>query len=128
MVQKVLTARDFNRILDSYAGRQLSHIPIVKSISNMTGQETLTEGTAVSIKAYFMRTGQNFDYGKQGFLEKGDAVVLSKYADGVTTNDIIEVEGNKFRIKESFHVPGTYDSTGSGTEFVYTACNLFLFE
>ncbi len=128
MIQKVLTVNDFNRILDDYAGRQVSHTPIVKTTSNISGQETLTDGTAVTLKAYFMRTNQKWDYEKLGFLEKGHAVLLAKYADRVVKNSKITVEGNDFRVREAYDVPGVYDSTGTGTSFVYTACNLFLIE
>lgn len=128
MVQNVLTVEDFDQILDNYSGRQVSHIPIVKTTSNISGKETLTEGTAVTIKCHFTRTVQNWDYAKAGFFEGGDAVMLSKYADGVVKDDIINVEGNKFRVKEAYNVVGVYDSTGSTTSFVYTSCNLFLTE
>jgi len=126
MVQNVLTVNDFDRILNDYAGRQISHTPIVKTTSNISGQETLTDGTAVTIKAYFMRTNQKWDYQKAGFLEVGDAVVLAKYADTVQRNDKITVDGFDYRVKEAFNVPGVFSSTTSGTSFVFTACNLFL--
>jgi len=128
-MQNVLSVDDFNRILDDYAGRILSHTPVVRTISNISGQETLTDGTTVSIKAYFMRTNQSWDFEKMGFLEKGHAVLLSKYADGVVKNDKITVEGNDFRVREIFNVPGIFSSTiASDTAFVYTAANLFLIE
>jgi|GEM_PF-2599401 len=128
MVQNVLTVQDFNSVLDNYSGRQVSHVPAVRTISNISGQETITDGTAVTIKVHFIRTQQNWDYAKAGFLERGDAVMLSKYADGVVKNDKIIAEGNKFRVKEAFNVPGVYSSTSSATSFVYTSCNLFLEE
>ena len=128
MVQNVLTVTDFDNMLDNYAGRQITHTPIVKTTSNISGQETLTDGTSVTIKAYFMRTNQLWDFEKMGFLEKGNAVMLAKYASSVVKNSKITVDGNDYRVKEAFNVPGVYDSTGSGTSFVYTACNLFLID
>lgn len=128
MVQKVLSVADFDSILDNYFGRQISHTPIVKTRSNVTGQETLTEGTTVNIKAHFSRTGQNWNFNKAGFFEKGDAVALCKYADSVSKDDIITVEGIKYRVKEILNVPGIFDSTGSGSSYTYTSVNLFLYE
>jgi len=125
MVQRILNVTDFDWILDNYAGRMLTHTPVTKSMSNYTGEETLTEGTPVSIKCYVMKTGQGFDFRAMGFLEKGDMVGLFKIADSVTLNSLITVNGEKFRVKESFDVPGVFDSTGSGTVYVYTAANLF---
>lgn len=128
MVQNVLSTKDFDNVLDNYAGRQVLHTPVVKTISNISGQETLTDGTPVSIKAYFVRTMQSFDYQKAGFIEIGDAILLSKYADGVQVNDKITAEGNTFRVKQAYNVAGEYDSTGNATSFTYTVCNLFLIQ
>jgi hypothetical protein len=126
MVQTVLSVNDFDRILDNYTGRQITYTPIVKTVSNISGQETLTDGTPKNIKAHFIRTNQQWDFEKLGFLEKGHAVALTKYADGVVQDGKITEGGNTYRVKEAYNVPGVFDSTGEGTAFVYTACNLFL--
>jgi hypothetical protein len=126
MTQSILSVTDFDSILDNYAGQQMSLIKVTQSTSNMYGEETLTDATAANIKAYFMRTGQNWDYSKMGFLEKGDAVALTKYADSVVQNDKITVGSETYRVKEAFNVPGVFNSIGSGPTYVYTACNLFL--
>jgi len=126
MVQSVLSVNDFDRILDNYTGRQVTHTPVVKTVSNISGQETLTDGTSVTIKAHFMRTNQKWDFEKAGFLEKGDAVLMAKYADNVVKNDTITAGGNDYRVREAYNVPGVYDSMGTGTTYTYTSCNLFL--
>lgn len=126
MVQNVLTVNDFDAMLDNYAGRQVSHAVVTRAISNMTGQETMSYGDARTLKAYFVRTSQAWDYEKAGFLEKGHAIMLSKYADGVVKNDKITVDGAVYTVREAYNVSGVFDSTGAGTAFVYTACNLFL--
>ena len=128
MVQNILSVADFNQILDNYAGRQVAHVVTTKTTSNISGQETLSGASPVTIKAYFMRTSQKWDYSKAGFLENGDAVLLSKFADGVVKDDIITVEGINYRVREAYDVPGSFDSTGSSTTFTYTACNLFISE
>lgn len=126
VLQRVLSVADFDFILDNYAGRQLTHTPVTKTGSNYTGEEILVEGTPVSIKCYVMKTAQNFNFKEHGFLEKGDMVGLFKIADNVTLNSIITVDGEDFRVKESYNVPGIFDSTGSGSINVYTAATLFL--
>ena len=128
MVQLVLSVNDFNSILDNYSGRQVLHTPIVRTVSNISGQETLTDGTSVTIKVHFMRTSQRWDFEKAGFLEKGDAVMLTKYAAGVVKNDKITVGENDYRVREAFNVPGTFSSTSDATSFTYTSCNLFLID
>ncbi len=127
MVQTILSANDFDAILDDYAGRTLPHTPVVQTTNNITGEETLTDQTNVNIKCYVMKTGQNFNYQEMGFLEQGDMVALCKVADSVGVNDKITVNSEVFRVKEAFDVPGVFDSSTTAT-YVYTACNLFLID
>lgn len=128
MVQNVFTVTDFDSLLDNYFGRQINHTVISKAIDNLSGEETLTEGVTSAIKCFFIRYMQGWDYRKMGFKEQGDAIALTKYGDSVQLNDILTVDGRKYRVKERFDVPGVFDSTGAGTELVYTVCNLFLAE
>jgi len=129
MVQKALTVADFNSILDDYAGRVIVHTPISVSTSNITGETTLTDGTTASIKAYAMNYNEKFDYVKAGFVQKGDMVALTKYADSVKKDDKLSVDNKVYRVKEAFNVPGVFSSTvASDTILVYTSCNLFLLE
>ena len=97
-INNILDVAGFNTFLDTTAGRQISHIPTTQSISNISGQETLTEGSPVTIKCYFLRTNQNWDFEKAGFLEKGDAVGLFKIADNVTKDDLVYADGLSFDI------------------------------
>ncbi len=127
MTNNILTVADFDAILDDYAGRTLSHTPVTKTVSNITGEETLTDGTPANIKCYVMKTGQNFDYKEYGFIEKGDMVALCKVADSVQINSKITVDSEVFRVKESFKVPGVFTSSTTAT-YVYTVCNLFLIQ
>lgn len=127
MVQRMLSVEDFDSILDNYAGRTISHTPVTQTTSNVTGKETLTDGTPVNIKCYVMKTGQRYDYGKYGLTEKGDAICLAKVADNVKLNSKLTFNGEIFRVRESFDVPGIFDSSGAAT-YVYTVANLFLIE
>jgi len=125
MVNNVLTVADFNAILDDYAGRTVSHTPVTLSTSNITGEETLSDGTPGNIKCYLMKTSQNFDFKEFGFMEQGDMVGLFKIADSVDVNDKVTVNSEVFRVKEKFDVPGVFDSSTDAT-LVYTVGNLFL--
>jgi len=91
-VNNFFTTSDFLTILDDF-GRQIIHVPITRSISNLSGKETLTDGSPSIIEAYFIRTGKGFDYEKVGLMEKGDSIVLSKYADAVEKDDLIYADG-----------------------------------
>ena len=121
----ILSVTDFDQILDDYAGRTLAYTPVTQSVSNITGEETLTDGTPKNIKCYVMKTGQNFNYKEFGFVEQGDMVGLFKISDAVTKNSKITVNSETFRIKEKFDVPGVFDSEGTAV-YSYSVCNLFL--
>ena len=125
MTNNILSVADFNSILDSYAGRTLNHTPVTQITSNLTGEETLTDGTVVAIKCYVMKTGQNFNYKEMGLMEGGDVVGLFKIADNVKINSKITINGETFRVKESYNVPGVFDSSTTAT-YVYTVASLFL--
>ena len=126
--QNVLTANDFDSILDNYAGRQVQHISIARGTANISGQETLTNASTAYIKCYFMRSSQKWVFEKAGFFEKGDAVVLAKVSDKVKKDHKIIADGKEYFIREAFDVPGIFDSSGttsSQTTLIYTACNLY---
>lgn len=129
MVQFVLTSNDFDRILNDYFGSsEILHTVGVLAYNNISGEETITDGSSSNIKAYFVRTNQTWNWESMGFLEKGDAVMLAKYEDNVQKNDKITMEGVEYRVKERYDVQGTFDATSTSNEYVYTACNLFLIQ
>lgn len=125
MANNILSAEDFNAILDDYAGRTLVHTPTVQTTSNITGEETLTDGTPANIKCYVMKKGQNFNYKEVGFMEQGDVIGLFKVADSVKINSKITINGEVFIVKESFDVPGVFTSSTTAT-YIYTVANLYL--
>jgi len=125
MVNNILTAADFDAILNDYAGRTLAHTPQIKTTSNITGQETLADDTPANIKCYIMKVGQTFDFKKLGLIEQGDAVGLFKVADSVVKDSKITMNSEVFRVKEAFNVPGVFDSSTTAT-YIYTVASLFL--
>ena len=125
--QKMLDKAAFKRLLQQYSGRIVQHIPVTKLTSNLNGEETLSDGTSEYIKVHFVKTKNSYDFDKAGFIEKGDAVMLSDIDDDVNKDDKIIVNGETFRVKEALDVAGVFDYNNmAGTEYVYTACNLFL--
>jgi len=126
MANALISVADFNAILDQFAGRQVAHYAVTLTTSNISGHETATYAASATLKAYFMKYKNPWDFQKAGFIEKGDAVMLAKAADGVKKDDRVVVDTETYKVREAFNVPGTFDSTGSGTTAVYTACNLWL--
>ena len=128
MVQRYLSVTDFDNILNNYSGRQIMHIPVTRTTSNISGEEILSDGNLVLIKAHFIRTMQNWDFEKAGFFEKGDAVMLAKEADAVKKDHKVIADGKTYLVRENFSVPGVFDSSGttaSEVVLVYSANNLF---
>lgn len=123
-----MTATDFENLLDGYAGIQATYTPVTKTVSNTYGEETLTDGTTSNIKVHFVRINEDHDFEKYGLKEKGDAIMLAKYSDSVNDNDKVTINSVTYRIGEHYDVAGVFDSTGSGTTFIYTVCSLFLVE
>ena len=126
--QNVFSVDDFDRVLDSYAGRQVQHVKVSRGTANISGQETLTNASTAYIKAYFMRTSQKWNFEKAGFFEKGDAVMLAKEADAVKKDHKVIADGKTYLVRENFSVPGVFDSSGttaSEVVLVYSANNLF---
>jgi len=125
MVQVFFSSDDFLNFLTS-VGRLVSLQHVTKTTSNITGEETLSMGTAANIQAYFVRTNQRWDYDKAGLKELGDGILVSKYADAVQKDDLITVDSSKYRVRERYDVPGTFDIDGSSTAYVYTVCSCYL--
>jgi len=98
VTQNLLTANDFNRILSDYFGRAVFHVSVTKTISNITGQETLTTNTPAEITAYFMRMNQRWNFDKTGNIEGGDAALLAKYTDLVASDSLIYTDGTNLTI------------------------------
>lgn len=125
-INVVFSEVEFETILDDTVGRLVSHQVVTKTVSNITGQETLSYASGVSIKVYFMKYNQQWDYQKSGFHEKGDAVMLALPASGVKKDDRIVIDDQTYRIQEAFSVPGTFNPASSDVTLIYIACNMRL--
>ena len=125
MVNNILSAADFDSILDSYSGRTISRTQVTITTSNITGEETLVDGTTDTVKCHVMKTGQSFDFKNMGFMEQGDSVGLFKIADAIDVNHKVTINSEVFRVKEKYDVPGVFTPTGTST-LIYSVCNMFL--
>ena len=128
MAQSILSVEDFDRILDDYSGRLVSHTPRTTTYDNVTGEESFTDGSSTNIKCHFFKMEQKWWFDKAARIEGGDAQLLSKVADNVQINDKITADGETYYIKDRIRVPGVFDSASDSPTFVYDYCNLFLVE
>ena len=80
--------------MTNWFGRRVYHLSSTLTYDNLSGGETISEGTPTELTVHFVRTSQNWDFAKEGYLEKGDAVLIAHYSAGVKKEDIIITDGN----------------------------------
>ena len=85
---------EFDAIMDDLGNAFLLE-PTVKTLDNISGQETLTTGTLRVITGnYFFKQNQKWTYDESGQVETGDAAVLIKFKEGVKKDDIVVSYGS----------------------------------
>lgn len=97
-VTNFFTETDFQKLVLNDFGREIILVPVTQSISNFSGKETLTAGTASVIEAYFLRTNNEHDFQQSGLVEVGDAICVAKFASGVKKDDLIYADGTNVEI------------------------------
>ncbi len=94
-----LTNAPFETMLDAFA-KTISRIPVTKTTDNFSGDETLTDGSAVDIQGAFYRKEDMWMIDKEGLLEGSDAILLVK--DDVTINkdDKLVYDNKTYRVQD----------------------------
>jgi len=80
--------------------KTLSRTPITKTTSNMSGNETLTEGTAVSIAGALYRKESTWGQANPGLFEGADAILLILPSVVLNKNDIVSYNSENFRVQK----------------------------
>jgi hypothetical protein len=93
---------------------------VTKTTSNIEGDETLTDGSTATIRAFLTRKNRPWFVDKAGLIEGGDAVMLVKPTDTVNRNDKVTWNNNTYRIQNVL----ARDQGGGNIAFY--SCNLFL--
>ena len=92
----------FKDLFESYLGElgaSVTRTPVSKTEDNITGDETLTDGTTETIIVSFKRIFQKWNFDKDGRLEGGDARMFCKAGQTINPNDKISFEGENFRVE-----------------------------
>lgn len=98
MVIVSLTTRAWWRSMEIY-NKTLTHTPVTKSVSNATGDETLTTGTAVSIDGVFFKRDQIRNMEQYGqIIQNADAVLIVKPDVTISVDDTITYDSETFRV------------------------------
>jgi hypothetical protein len=103
--------------------RTVTHTPVTKTLHPVSGDETLTAGSPVSILAVFVRRERRWYFDKVGLIEGGDAyLIVNPTVATVAKEDLITVNSQVYRVRDVITRYAGVDNA----EAVYTYCNLFL--
>lgn len=94
--------------------RTVTYTPVTKTTDNMSGDETLTDGSPSSKSCVFFKKGSPWTFTKEGLFNLGDAFILVNATAGWTPakNDKITVDGETYRVDE---VRPRYSDASSST-------------
>lgn len=93
MDSQILSEADFTSNFLNVFGQYLALVPTIKDYSNVSGEQTLTIGTASIILAIYVRMKQNWFYDKQGNVEGGDAYLMCAGSVSINKDDFIYCDG-----------------------------------
>jgi len=97
MVSGIKTA-DFTTFILGDLGQSVTIQSVTKTISNITGDRTLTYAVGTSITVIFLRKNTIREYDTEGVLEKADAYMMANTTDSVARNDKVTHDSNVYRI------------------------------
>jgi hypothetical protein len=100
-------------------GHNVLRTPVTKTESNITGDETLTDGTPEVITVYFSRKNAPWTFDKAGLIQGGDAQMLTQDSQTINKNDKIAYDGITYRVQDVL----ARDQIGGIV--AYKTCNLF---
>ena len=89
----------FETMIDAFA-KTLTRTPVTKTISNVTGNESLTEGTPVSISGPFFRQEDDWSQDRAGLFQGADAILLLKNDVVLNKDDKITYDGQDYRVEK----------------------------
>jgi len=87
----------YETMIDNFA-KTISRTPVTKTTSNITGDETLTDGTPANITGAFFTKEDDWVQDKQGLIQNADAVLLVKTSVTINKNDKLTYSGETYRV------------------------------
>lgn len=87
----------FETLIDNFQ-KTISRTPVTKTISNITGDETLTEGIAADIIGAFFRKEDEYVQDKIGLLRNADAILMVKHDVTINKDDKLTYDSQDYRI------------------------------
>ena len=87
----------YETMIDNFS-KTISRTPVTKTISNVSGQETLTEGSASNISGAFFRKEDAWSQDKEGLFQGADAILLVKSGVTINKNDKLTYDSEDYRV------------------------------
>jgi hypothetical protein len=92
-------ATAYATMIDNFA-KSIIRTPVTKTISNVSGNETLTEGTAVTISGTLYRKEDMWAQDKAGLFQGADAIVMVKPDVTINKDDKLTYDGEDYRVEK----------------------------
>ena len=89
--------KTYEIMIDNFA-KVIIRTPITKTISNISGDEELINGTPVNISGAFFRKDDSWSQGKEGLFQGADAILLVKKEVIISKDDKISFDSEDYRI------------------------------
>lgn len=80
--------------------KSLTYTPVTKTTDNITGDETITDGTPATISGAFFKREQSFPQAVEGLFKDADAIVMLLPAVEVVKNGFIAYDGETYQIRD----------------------------
>jgi len=87
----------YKTMLDNFS-KVVVRTPVTKSTSNISGDETLTDGTPVTISGAFFRKDDAWSQDKEGLFQGADAILMVKTGVTIDKNDKLSYGSEDYRV------------------------------
>ena len=116
--------KDWSTSIIERLQRTVSYSVNTKTIHPISGEETLTAGTASSLSMVFYKTDQKWFFDKEGMVEGGDAFGVTSSTTTLSRDDKITTNSETFRVHDKI----SYYSDEANNTKLFTYYNLYLVE
>lgn len=89
----------YELMIDNFS-KSLTYTPVTKTIDNVEGDETLSDGTPSSITGAFFKREDVYNQEYLGLLQNADAILIVHSDVTINKEDKITYSGEDFRIQE----------------------------
>jgi len=89
----------YQQMLDNFK-KAVIYTPVTKTIDNITGSETLTDGTTSSINITFYRQEDTIEQKYLGLFRGADAIALIDTSITININDKITYDSETYRVEK----------------------------